>query len=108
MGLHQHGEPLPLVARVRCWRMSNFRLGWVAPPKLGKMLPQTAPGAPKSGETGPVSDGNFVPTNLAAISETLRVCASAVELYCDECQIARPSWTCLLAAGREPAPGPVI
>ena len=43
---------------------------------------------------GSVSDGNFVPTNLAAISETLRVCASAViELNCDECQIARPSWT---------------
>ena len=39
---------------------------------------------------GSVSDGNFVPTNLAAISETLRVCASAVELYCDECQVARP------------------
>ena len=32
----------------------------------------------------------FVPTDLAAISETLRVCASAVELYCDECQISRP------------------
>ena len=31
----------------------------------------------------------FVPTDFAAISETLRVCASAVELYCDECQISR-------------------
>jgi len=39
---------------------------------------------------GSVSDENFVPTSLAAISETLRVCASAVELYCDMCQVARP------------------
>ena len=39
---------------------------------------------------GSVSDENFVPTRLAAISETLRVCASAVELYCDMCQVARP------------------
>jgi len=39
---------------------------------------------------GSMSDETYVPTDLAAISETLRVCASAVELYCDECQIARP------------------
>ena len=49
----------------------------------------------------------FVPTDLAAISETVRVCASAVELYCDECQIARSCrgpvyWH----AVREPASGP--
>ena len=40
--------------------------------------------------TGGFMIGNYVPTDLNAISETLRVCASAVELYCDQCQIARP------------------
>ena len=39
--------------------------------------------------SGELTD-DYVPTDLAAISETLRVCASAVELYCDQCQIARP------------------
>ena len=39
--------------------------------------------------TGGFMIGNYVPTDLNAISETLRVCASAVELYCDECQISR-------------------
>ena len=39
---------------------------------------------------GSMSDETYVPTDLAAISETLRVCASAVELHCNQCQIARP------------------
>ena len=39
--------------------------------------------------SGELTD-DYVPTDLAAISETLRVCASAVELYCNQCQIARP------------------
>ena len=40
--------------------------------------------------TGGFMIDNYVPTDLNAISETLRVCASAVELYCEECQVARP------------------
>ena len=39
--------------------------------------------------SGELTD-DYVPTDLAAISETLRVCASAVELFCNQCQIARP------------------
>ena len=43
----------------------------------------------KPDRSGALTD-DYVPTDLAAISETVRVCASAVELYCDQCQIARP------------------
>ena len=43
----------------------------------------------KPDRSGALTD-DYVPTDLAAISETLRVCASAVELFCNQCQIARP------------------
>ena len=43
----------------------------------------------KPDRSGALTD-DYVPTDLAAISETLRVCTSAVELYCDQCQITRP------------------
>ena len=32
----------------------------------------------------------YVPTDLVAICETVRVCESAVELYCDDCRVPRP------------------